>query len=427
MRKNILQDVVADKRKRGYDIGRRVDAREEVERHSNNSKGGFPKVFIWIIAIASILFLVFSVSVVFSGATVKIEPRQEAISLNDIFTADKRTVDIGDRLPFDIVAVSQEASKEVPATGVQEVQRKASGTIVVYNNYSSQGQKFVKNTRFESPSGKIYRIMKSITVPGTTVSGGEIIPGSIEAEIFADETGEEYNIATADFTIPGLKDSPMYEKFYARSKTAISGGFSGEMKTVSDSDRANAQGELRTTLEVDLRKALDEQKPEGFVLYPDAVFTSFEEGQVDAPSDGSASNKATIVEKGTMQAIIFDEKVLSSYIARSAIESFDGGNVEVVSLENLAFKLLNKDTVDLGDDSKVSFRLSGDMDVVWVVDEDVLKNKFAGTRKRDFQSVMAEFLNIERAEVSIRPFWKKSFPDSIKKIKIEVLKKETSL
>jgi len=67
MRKNLLQDVVADKRKRGYDMGRREEIMEELNNHNHNSSG-FSKLWIWLIAIASVLFLVFSFSVVLSVA-----------------------------------------------------------------------------------------------------------------------------------------------------------------------------------------------------------------------------------------------------------------------------------------------------------------------------------------------------------------------
>lgn len=419
MHKNILQDVVADKRKRGFDIGRREEVLEELHNHNNR---GFSKLIIWVIAIAAVSFLIFSFSIVLSGAVVKVTPRQESVSLSEIFTADKRTVDITEELPFDIMVISDESSKEVPATGIENVRRKSSGEITIYNSYSSKSQKLVKNTRFESADGKIYRIMKSVVVPGTTVSGGKIIPGSVDAIVYADEPGAEYNKDAARFSIPGLKGSPMFEAFKAESKIPISGGFSGEVKKVSDSDRKSAEIEIRKNLEETLLASVKEQKPEGFVLYGDGVFIDFEAiGDLVSSEEDTSGDTATISEKGTITAIIFDEAVLASYIARNIIENFDGSPVKITNIKDLNFNLLSKSSIDLNKDTKVSFRLSGDTVIVWVIDEESLREKFAGTPKKDFQKVMGQFLNIKRAEVTIRPFWKKSFPSSLKKIKIEIL------
>ena len=54
------------------------------------------------------------------------------------------------------------------------MERKASGQIIVYNAYNDNNQKLIKNTRFETPDGKIYRIQASIIVPGTKVEEGKI-------------------------------------------------------------------------------------------------------------------------------------------------------------------------------------------------------------------------------------------------------------
>ena len=71
------------------------------------------------------------------------------------------------------------------ATGKEEVSLKASGRIVIYNNYNTAKQRLVRNTRFETPPGFIYRINKSIDVPGQTTEAGRTIPGSIEVTIHA--------------------------------------------------------------------------------------------------------------------------------------------------------------------------------------------------------------------------------------------------
>src|SRR3989344_6529655 len=168
-------------------------------------------------------------SVFFSGATVFATPRQEAVTVNGTFTAVKESKP--GELQYETMTLSKETSLSVSATGEKHVERKASGNIVIYNNYNSESQRLIKNTRFETPEGLIYRVDKSVTVPGRKSEGGVAAPGSMEITVYADQPGSSYNIGLTDFTIPGLKGDPRYEKFYARSKTPMTGGVSGVVKT----------------------------------------------------------------------------------------------------------------------------------------------------------------------------------------------------
>ncbi len=59
---------------------------------------------------------------------------------------------------------------------------KYGGTMIIYNK-KSEDQDLVKNTRFESSNGKIFRTQEGLTIP----------PGqSIKAYVMAEEIGEEY-------------------------------------------------------------------------------------------------------------------------------------------------------------------------------------------------------------------------------------------
>ena len=83
---------------------------------------------------------------------------------------------------------------------MKEIERRASGKIIVFNNYSTNSQRLIARTRFETLEGKIYRIRDAVVVPGISDKDGRKTPGSIEVTVFADEPGEEYNIGYTDFT-----------------------------------------------------------------------------------------------------------------------------------------------------------------------------------------------------------------------------------
>jgi len=109
-------------------------------------------------------------------------------------------------VPFDIMLVDEVGLKEVQSTSEDTVKEKASGQITVFNDFNENTQRLIKNTRFETSEGLIYRIQNSVVVPGQTVdSSGKTVPGSIVVTVYSDQPGEKYNIGLTDFTIPGFK------------------------------------------------------------------------------------------------------------------------------------------------------------------------------------------------------------------------------
>jgi len=369
---------------------------------------------IWGIATLTVFFLFISIFNLFYGALIKVTPKIQDSLIDGMFSAYKNVTD-DNVLSFQIMMLSSEETKEVPASLEKEVNRKASGTIVVYNEYSSKSQKLVKNTRFEAPDGKIYRIKTSIVVPGTRVDSGEIIPGSVEAVVYADEPGEGYNYGFSDFTIPGFKNSPQYEKFYARSKTEMTGGFSGILKYPSDEDLEKARDELGTQLKESLFEKAHAQKPEGFVLYENAMFFELNEpGEIEE----TTGKTVDVIREGKFYGVLFNKIELSKFIASRALSSFDGEEVIVTNIEDLNFSITGNNLVTSLDE-KIEFSLTGNVNIVWVVDEDLLKERLVGVPKKNFQEILSEFPYIERAKANLRPFWKRSFPDETKYIKVE--------
>jgi len=171
---------------------------------------------------------------IYKGKIVSVEPNLQAAFV-DIGTEKNGFLPFGEihpeyyykeaeegELEYSLITHTTEASDTITATGRETVEEKASGRIIVYNNHSSATQRLIKNTRFESPEGLIFRINESVEIPGMTKStDGEIVPGVISAEVFADGTGEQYNIDASQFTIPGLKGTDQYEDMYAESTANI--------------------------------------------------------------------------------------------------------------------------------------------------------------------------------------------------------------
>ena len=355
-----------------------------------------------------------ALSVFFSGATVFATPRQEAVTVNGTFTAVKESKP--GELQYETMTLSKEASLSVPATGEKHVERKASGNIVIYNNYNSESQRLIKNTRFETPEGLIYRVDKSVTVPGRKSEGGVAAPGSMEITVYADQPGSSYNIGLTDFTIPGLKGDPRYEKFYARSKTPMTGGVSGVVKTVEDAVLKTNVENLRTKLKDELFSEAGGEKPEDFALYDDGIFIEFE----SLPTKESGDS-VVITEKAILHGVIFKKMALSEQIARSVISDYDGKPVVANDIEDLKFAIIGRDGARPweADAGPIQFSMEGNANIVWLFDKEQLKSDLAGKSKNNLAGVLAGYPGVADARAVLRPFWKRSFPSDPADIKIE--------
>jgi hypothetical protein len=314
-------------------------------------------------------------------------------------------------------------SSTAPATGQKTVTAKASGKIVVYNNYSDKTQRLIKNTRFQSPTGKIYRINESITVPGTHKEGAKIVPGSIETTVFADEPGPDYNSDVIDFTIPGLKGDARFDKIYARAKGAITGGTSGITKSVSDEDLSRVNDDLAVTLETKLRSKIRANTTDAQIVFPQAITIEFSKSTL-AQDPQDTPNTAKVERKGSIAAIVFDRKSLAQAIAKQTIPQYQNDDVTIPELEKLAYESQKVSIKELIDNEKINFTLNGSTEIRYSIDTRDIQKSLAGIEKRAFQGVMAGMQMIDKAQASIKPFWQSTFPKNPDDIKIVI--KESS-
>ncbi len=353
----------------------------------------------------------------FSKTTIEVLPEKATVPVNIPLVSKKGALD---GIPFEIVLVKGSETKNIAATGTKRTERKASGKIVIYNNYSGVAQKLIKNTRFESLDGKIYRTGNSVTVPGVYSKNRENIPGSVEVTVFADKVGSEYNSPLTDFTIPGFKGDPRYSKFYARSKTEMTEGFIGDTPVASEEDLALAKSAIEDSLKEDLFHEASSQIPNGYILYKNAIQISF-----DGIKDASNSpNSLTVEENGTLVGILLKKDALSSEVIKN-IASQDKNDIPFTldSLETLSFSFGNGTTI-LDDKTKeLPFTLTGNADITYIVDKNSLINDLVGKARRELPVVLIRYPAVSEVTiVSIRPFWARYFPNNPSKIEIKVSK-----
>lgn len=388
-----------------------IDIPREPKRFSGNSRKS-----VWIAAGVALLMLIFAVLSVFNGATLAYTPKSAALSFeNEIYTAKKSGEG---ELLYSVVKLSGDKGLEVPASGEETVNRKASGTIVVYNDATTLPQRLVENTRFETPDGLVYRVPNAIVIPGKKTVSGKTQPGSVEIVVQADAPGEKYNIGLTDFTLPGLKGSARFTTIYARSKTAMSGGFVGLEKAVTNEDRARAKTELESALRDELISAAKAQAPEDFILFPSLSSVAFE----DLPqTDSTNKNSVKLNLRANLFGVMFKRSDLSNHLTLKKITQTAGESIDIPALDSLSLSFADTAPSDLLLSEEIKLSVTGTATAVWRTDEVALKSDLIGKRKKDMPSILKNYPTIVLATANIRPFWKNSFPSDSARITIKQL------
>lgn len=378
------------------------------------------RIMLVVGTLAGICLVVVLMFAVFGGATVTVHARNVTTTLNTELTAvniaSGATTTPG-MLMFSATDLQAEASREVVATGEEQVTEKAKGMITIYNEYSEEEQRLVKNTRFESPAGLIFRIPDSVVVPGSTRdASGNVVAGKITTEVIADVAGKEYNIQAGRFTVPGFKDLPQYDGFYAISQNAMTGGFDGIKKIVSDEDRNKAERELREEIKQDLLAQAAGQTTEDLITFVDDSLTLYQ-----TLDEAVSGDKVTLGMRGTTKAIVVKPRDLAHAVAETELNSFNTNDqVEIDNLNELKIRAF----ATTGDEALNTVRVAieGDAEFEWQLNETAFKTQLAGSDKDTLGDAVVAFPAITKADAKIRPIWKGSFPSNPEKITIVYVK-----
>lgn len=372
-----------------------------------------------IIGVGILFFaVVATITNYFARAAIEVVPTTEKGTINNEFSAVKEAQ--GNQLVFHFLTLSEEKEKEVPATIEKKIQEKASGKVIIYNNYSKDSQRLIKNTRLETSTGKIFRINESVVVPGVTTIEGKISPGQVEAVVYADAAGDEYNLGVSDFTIPGFKGDPRYTKFFARSvaTSPLQGGFSGVVKVASEEDIIKAQLALKEELKKTSIEKAQSELPEAVTFFPGSLVLKFEE----IPQNLSNEDKKKVAVKATVSLFFFDTVLLEKKIAEAGVKDYKNKPLSVSNMSSLAFTFLDPvDNIVLSDLTAIRFKISGEPIFVGEIDKKQFIQNIAGKNKSEFSKIIEQQENIKKANGKTFPRWSTSFPSDVEKITVTII------
>ena len=366
-------------------------------------------------AIAAFVFIVGGavlLSAVLGKTELTIYPEHREPNINSEFTAypDQRP----DALSYEIMTLEATSESQVAASGQIQVEELATGVIEIVKT-TPGAERLITNTRFRSPDGLVFRIRESVVVPGAVAdSDGATVPGTIQAEVFADDIGEEYNLAAGqEFDIPGFEEAgltELYEAIFARNPQPFTGGFNGPQYQIDESELQAARQALQLELRDNLLARVEAEKPSGFIAFPGAVAITYSQ----LPAVEYGEDLVTIREQAILQIPLFQATDFGSFLAEETVPVYNGEPVRIEDASVLSFNYVSATTSssNIANEPSLAFDLVGRPLLVWEYDVAGLKRDLAGLPKTAVNNAIGAYTGIEGARVSITPFWKRTFPEN---------------
>ncbi|MDP2741706.1 MAG: hypothetical protein Q8O66_03415 [bacterium] len=272
------------------------------------------------------------------------------------------------------------------------------------------------HTLFLIPN-KYFKILSKATVPAATKSGGKITPGSIEIKVEAAEGGEGYNIKPANFSVPKFVGSVYYYCVYAQSKQAMSGGFAGSVKKVTEDDIQSAKDTLNKKLLSDIENSLKSKISSDYILVDNAISSQVVSGSSDIKV-GTIIDKFKYNAKAKASCLVFKKSDLDK-LAKEYIIS------QVPELKKILEESFNitysSTTVDI-EGGKITL----DIEFSAKIYSDVDKNSLTYSLRRKTGEQISETINgnlgdkVSKIQVDFWPFWVTKSPKNQKAIKVEL-------
>ncbi|MFA6365206.1 MAG: hypothetical protein WCW78_02280 [Candidatus Paceibacterota bacterium] len=315
-------------------------------------------------------------------------------------------------IPGELLEAKSNLSMDFPAQGTEVATARAKGKLTVHNAFSSSPQGLVASTRFESPSGKIFRLDKAVLIPGAKVVSGKMVPSSIEVNVTADAEGPDYNNPKeGQWTIPGFKNTAKFKGFYGEASGLIEGGFSGERAVVSSDDLTNAEKKVGDALRAALESQMLLLKNEAFK----AVEGNTEFVILKKETQPNAEDKKIfgMFLEGRMRQLVFEEKTLNEALATAIGKNRTGERVAETKVE------YGTPTFDF-EKGTMSFNASGTLVFVANVDAEGFKTSILGADETAVRTAVWALPGIETAKASFSPFWVHRAPMNPVKVNVTI-------
>jgi hypothetical protein len=311
------------------------------------------------------------------------------------------------------VTFSKDLSQAFTPTGQLDQGTKASGQMTISNTYDMNSHQIVAGTRLSSPDGHIFLTNSDVTVPGATLSGGQVHAGTVSVGVTAAQNGDGYNQAPAKYTIVAYSGA-MQADIYGQG-AQMSGGTSKLVTAVGQSDVDAAQTAMLAADKDAGQKSLDAAVPSGFVAMPSST-TVTASAVTPAPAVGQAASNANLSIHVTYTELAVKKTDYDAFITARELAQVGAGNQ--IYDDGLA----SADVTSTGKDAggRMQFHLSTNAYSGAKIDQAALAKALAGKKYGDASDIASGQPGVQHVNISLSPAWSTGLPHNPAKIKITI-------
>ena len=371
------------------------------------------KVIFGVIIFLLILGGIFS-HFIFQKAEIRIWPKTQEVNFEEKVTVDSKIKEVEfstNTIPGGIFLKEQKIHQEFFSSGKSLREKKAEGTIRVYNAYSTFSQVLVTTTRFVSANGRLFRSLERVIIPGGTYKGGNLQPGFLDVNVRADQPGEEYNIDPSTFSIPGFAGTPRYTAFYGKSFEPMKGGYKGEVSEVTQQDLERAETTLKEKLLTAVKLSLENKISKRII-----VLEEFSKKDFSTPifSAKAGEEKTSFMGEGKLSftALTFKKLDLEDFAKEYILSQIS--KYQKIYLESLRVSY-SLETIDVNR-GKMALAINFSAKIYFKILEDDFKKEIAGKLLSEAKDFLANDPRIAKLEIDFWPFWIKKIPKDVEKI-----------
>lgn len=378
------------------------------------------RLFLALGGLGAVVVLIFVFSQILPRVTLSITPQRinDMITLQLVVDSNVSSADLERGIiSGQILEERDEKDFVFEASGQVDINEYATGSITIFNEFSSSSQTLVASTRFLSADGQLFRTIETIVVPGATIEGGSIIGSSTSVRVRAAEPGAEYNIGSTTFSIPGFKGTEKYLAFYGKNEDVMSGGFQGVRAVVTQEDLEAAREKLETEFAPIVAGRLRNKIPDHLFVLEDSFSNEIEKIDFDVDG-GDFEDSFTVHAIAYARIFLIDEKDITNAIEHYFRTSTEySKEFELTESQQIDYTVrevdYNRGVASISLDVTQSFSRS--------IDSAQLSAEILGKNEIEVRQILSQKEELEKAQVRFWPFWVKSVPTDETRITIEIV------
>lgn len=381
---------------------------------------------------ASLLVFFVIVYIVLPGATVAIEPASAVVSKAVNITLEPDADEVRSLKVYEI-ETQVKYTLSHPATGIESEGQNASGNLTIIN-VSGTERTLVKETRFQTEEGIVFRLQKEVTVTAGILES----PSKLEVFVVADAldangapVGDRGNIGPAQFFLPGLREDSQ-DDLYAESYTAMSGGTTLIHTRLTEDDLIAAEEKLERDLQekslASLRKevlSLSNSQGLKLKLLEDSDALEYGPALIDLPYSlvGQEMKDFDLSGSLSVRGVAYDRELLYSILKTEMVNAKTPGKQLIsVDEDSISIQVLEADMDTLN--FKMTAQIQGIEE--YEIDPELeggaelaskIKEHIAGKSIEEAKNYVQNLPEVNRVEIRIWPVWSptiSSLPENIK-------------